>query len=110
MTSDDARPMRPRCSNVTSMVAYRTAPDPQETGWPKGIPYIIGNEGCERFSFYGMRAILFVYISYLLRNSGLTEALSERHATEVVHTFFAGVYALPMVGAVIADRWWGKYP
>jgi POT family proton-dependent oligopeptide transporter len=92
------------------MVAYRTAPDPQETGWPKGIPYIIGNEGCERFGFYGMRAILFVYISYLLRNSGVTEELSERHATEVVHTFFAGVYALPMVGAVIADRWWGKYP
>jgi len=92
------------------MVAYRTAPDPEETGWPKGIPYIIGNEGCERFSFYGMKAILFVYISYLLRHSGVTEALAEGHATEVVHTFIAGVYALPMVGAVIADRWWGKYP
>ncbi len=92
------------------MVAYRTAPDPDETGWPKGIPYIIGNEGCERFSYYGMRAILFVYVSHLLLASGVTEELAERHATEVVHTFFAGVYALPMVGAVIADRWWGKYP
>ena len=95
MTSDDARACRPALYNVLSMVAYRTAPDPEETGWPKGIPYIIGNEGCERFSFYGMRAILFVYISFLLRNSGVTDALSERHATEVVHTFFAGVYACP---------------
>ncbi|MFT3927922.1 MAG: hypothetical protein QM778_35670 [Myxococcales bacterium] len=91
------------------MVAYRTAPDPAETGWPKGIPYIIGNEGCERFSFYGMNAILFVYLSHLLLGSGVTKQLAETRATAVVHTFVAGVYALPMVGAVIADRWWGKY-
>lgn len=92
------------------MVAYRTAPDPQETGWPKGIAYIIGNEGCERFSFYGMKAILFVYIGHLLRESGLAAEVAERQALEVVHTFVAGVYALPMIGAVIADRFWGKYP
>ena len=37
------------------MAKYLTAPDPNETGWPKGVKYIIGNEGCERFSFYGMK-------------------------------------------------------
>jgi proton-dependent oligopeptide transporter, POT family len=47
---------------------YLTAPDPDEKGWPGGIKYIIGNEGCERFSYYGMRAILFLYIVSLFAN------------------------------------------
>ena len=38
---------------------YQTAPLLTDR-MPKGIPYIIGNEAAERFSFYGMRAILFV--------------------------------------------------
>jgi POT family proton-dependent oligopeptide transporter len=91
------------------MAEYRTAPDHNETGWPKGVPYIIGNEGCERFSFYGMKAILFVYLTFLLNQSGVTGQLAEKQATDVFHTWVAGVYALPMIGAMIADRWWGKY-
>ena len=47
---------------------FLAAPDPDEKGWPKGIKYIIGNEGCERFSYYGMRAILFVYLVGLFIN------------------------------------------
>ena len=35
---------------------YRTSPDQATTAWPPGIPYIVGNEACERFSFYGMKA------------------------------------------------------
>ncbi len=92
------------------MSVYRTAPDHEETGWPRGVPYIIGNEGCERFSFYGMKAILFVYLTQLWASDGLSGALAERKATDIVHTFNAGVYALPMVGALLADRFWGKYP
>ena len=91
------------------MAVYRTAPDHHETGWPKGVPYIIGNEGCERFSYYGMKAILFVYLTQMLTANGVLSALAERQATDVVHTFNAAVYALPMVGALIADRLWGKY-
>ncbi len=91
------------------MSAYRSAPDHEQTGWPEGVPYIIGNEGCERFSFYGMKAILFVYLTQLWGEAGLG-ALAERKATDTVHTFNAGVYALPMVGALLADRFWGKYP
>jgi len=33
-------------------------------GMPPGIPYIVGNEAAERFSFYGMRAILFVFMTH----------------------------------------------
>ena len=40
---------------------YRTAPQQLET-MPPGIPFIVGNEAAERFSFYGMRAILGLYL------------------------------------------------
>lgn len=38
------------------------APPLSEARIPRQIPYIIGNEGCERFSFYGMRNILTVFL------------------------------------------------
>ena len=94
---------------------YLTAPDPNETGWPKGVPYIIGNEACERFSYYGMRAILQIHMTALFAaqiiGEKTEEALlgAELHAQETVHLFAAGVYAFPMIGAVIADRLLGKY-
>lgn len=89
---------------------YRTAPDQHTTGWPPGIPYIVGNEACERFSFYGMRAILFVHLAYLYAAAQLNSDQSNAMATYVTHLFMAGVYALPMIGAIIADRFAGKYP
>ncbi|MBI1311536.1 MFS transporter [bacterium] len=88
---------------------YLTAPDPNETGWPKGVPYIIGNEGCERFSFYGMKSILQIHLTMLFVATGLMQATAEEHAQEMVHLFVAGVYALPMIGAIISDRLAGKY-
>jgi POT family proton-dependent oligopeptide transporter len=88
---------------------YRTAPDPNETGWPKGVPYIIGNEACERFSYYGMRANLVPYLTTLYIATSLAEDAAGRQASEDVHLFFAGVYALPMIGAIISDKLLGKY-
>lgn len=89
---------------------HRTHPDPKQTGWPKGIGYIVWNEGCERFSFYGMRAILWLYVVMLYKQSGLEHHVAEHYATSTTHLFNAGVYALPMIGALIADRLLGKYP
>ena len=89
---------------------HLTAPDPQETGWPKGVPYIIGNEGCERYSYYGMRAILYLYVVHLYEHvEKLAQDAAGTEATRVVHDFGAAVYALPMIGALIADRLLGKY-
>jgi POT family proton-dependent oligopeptide transporter len=90
-------------------LAYRTAPDQETKAWPPGIPYIIGNEACERFSFYGMRAILYVHLAALYTAAGLVTASAEGMATYVTHLFMAGVYALPMIGALVADRFAGKY-
>lgn len=88
----------------------RTSPDPNLTGYPPGIKYIIGNEGCERFSYYGMRAILYVYIVGLYINlRGMDGEQAKMEATAAYHLFGAAVYALPLIGAMLADRLLGKY-
>jgi POT family proton-dependent oligopeptide transporter len=75
---------------------------------PRQIPYIIANEGCERFSFYGMRNILTPFlISTLLLF--LPEADRAGEAKHVFHTFVIGVYFFPLLGGWIADRFFGKY-
>lgn len=101
--------VNPQLDGTTFMAKYLTAPDPNETGWPKGVKYIIGNEGCERFSFYGMKSILQVHLTTLFVAGGMYEELGEENAQEMVHLFVAGVYAFPMIGAIIADRLLGKY-
>ena len=88
----------------------RTEPDHTLTTYPRGIPWIILNEGAERFSFYGMRAILYVYIVGLYMNlRGLSEADATVEGKAGFHLFTAAVYALPMIGAMMADRLLGKY-
>ena len=84
-----------------------TLPDPKAP-IPKQIRYIIGNEGCERFSFYGMRNVLTVFlVSSLLLY--LPEADRARGAKDVFHTFVIGVYFFPLLGGWLADRFFGKY-
>ncbi|HHM06030.1 MAG TPA: MFS transporter [Gammaproteobacteria bacterium] len=88
---------------------YRTAPLPSPT-LPPGIPYIIGNEAAERFSFYGMRAILVVFMTqYLMDSEGTLATMSEEEAKGYFHLFVSAVYFLPLLGALLADGVWGKY-
>ena len=57
------------------MPKYREAPE-SRAGMPGGIPYIIGNEASERFSYYGMRAILVVFMTqYLVTGSGVLDVM-----------------------------------
>jgi len=78
------------------------APPAPSARFPFQFRYIIGNEACERFSFYGMRSILVVFMTqHLLMTKG--------QATGVFHLFVAGCYLMPLLGAFIADRFLGKY-
>ena len=85
-----------------------SAPADSAARIPRQIPFIIGNEGCERFSFYGMRNILTVFlVSSLLAH--LPQADRAGAAKDVFHTFVIGVYFFPLLGGWLADRFWGKY-
>ncbi|HHH45353.1 MAG TPA: MFS transporter [Gammaproteobacteria bacterium] len=91
------------------MTAYRTAPLPGP-GLPAGIPYIIGNEAAERFSFYGMRAILVVFMTqYLLNAGGTLDTMGEAEAKGWYHLFVSAVYFTPLLGALLSDGVLGKY-
>ena len=76
---------------------------------PRQIPYIIGNEACERFSFYGMRNILVPFLITSLMLAYAPEAERQGIAKDVFHTFVIGVYFFPLLGGWLADRFYGKY-
>lgn len=92
-------------------MAYRTTPDPNRKGMPPGIAHIIGNEAAERFSFYGMRGILVVFMSQYLHLLGAYagEAMPKTEAIENFHIFVAAVYFTPFLGGLLADAFFGKY-
>jgi POT family proton-dependent oligopeptide transporter len=88
---------------------YLTAPVPTDK-MPPGVPYIVGNEAAERFSFYGMRAILVVFMTkYLVGANGQPDHMSDVQAREWFHFFVASAYFFPLFGAIIADVFLGKY-
>jgi POT family proton-dependent oligopeptide transporter len=77
---------------------------------PPGLPYIVGNEAAERFSYYGMKAILVVFMTtYLMDSSGALKTMSQGEATFWYHIFGMANYFVPVLGAIIADAVWGKY-
>jgi len=70
--------------------------------YPKSIGFIVGNEFCERFSFYGMKAILSIYFKSKLH-------YSEDSATVIYHAFTMLCYFTPIFGAMLADQFFGKF-
>jgi POT family proton-dependent oligopeptide transporter len=88
---------------------YATKP-PNITTMPPGVPYIIGNEAAERFSFYGMRSILIVFMTtYLVNQMGQLAPMGDAQARAWFATFVSAVYFLPILGAVLAEGFLGKY-
>lgn len=88
---------------------YRTTPT-QTSRMPGGVPYIIGNEAAERFSFYGMKGILTVFMTqHLLNAAGNPAYMSDEQAKSVYHLFTSAAYFFPLLGALLADIVLGKY-
>ena len=87
-------------------------PPAEAVRFPRAVPFIIGNEVAERFSYYGMRAILPTFLVAQFFNPTHSAALTagaEAQANDFVHSFAALGYALPVVGALLADWVLGKY-
>ncbi len=90
-------------------VAYRTRPA-ATAAMPPGIPFIVGNEAAERFSFYGMKTILVVFMTqHLLSSAGRPDFMTETQARESLHLFVASAYFFPIIGGIVADAFLGKY-
>ncbi len=72
---------------------------------PPQTKFIVGNEACERLSYYGVVAILTGYATMLF--GGGEQGGIE--AKKIVHDWKSLTYLLPLIGAFVADRYWGRY-
>lgn len=70
-------------------------------GHPRGLTILFLTEMWEKFSFYGMRALLVYYMTKSL-------LISPAGASLVYGLYTAIVYLTPILGGIIADRWLGK--
>ncbi|CAK1554112.1 unnamed protein product [Leptosia nina] len=70
--------------------------------YPKSVAFIVTNEFCERFSYYGMRTILSLYLRDKL-------GYTDNGATVIYHVFTMFAYFFPLLGAMIADSWLGRF-
>src|ERR1051325_2742195 len=88
---------------------YLTAPLKTDR-MPPGVPYIVGNEAAERFSYYGMNSILVVFMTkYLMDRQGHPVHMSAAQADAWYHFFVGWVYGLPLLGAFLGDAVLGKF-
>jgi proton-dependent oligopeptide transporter, POT family len=69
---------------------------------PRGLATLFFTEMWERFSYYGMRAFLILYMVHALN-------FDDKHAGSVYGTYTGSAWALAVVGGIIADRWLGQY-
>ncbi len=88
---------------------YLTTP-PKIATMPPGVPYIVGNEAAERFSYYGMNSVLTIFMTtYLVNKVGHLDVMAPARAEAWYHTFVTSLYLLPILGAVLADAIFGKF-
>jgi POT family proton-dependent oligopeptide transporter len=80
---------------------------PQWFGHPRGLSTLFFTEMWERFSYYGMRAFLILYMTASVANGGL--GFDDRHAATVYGNYVGSVWLTPIIGGFIADRLLGQY-
>jgi len=71
------------------------------SGHPKGLYVLFATEMWERFNYYGMRAILVLF---------MTKALlwNDEFSTNLYGSYLGLIYLTPLVGGFMADRYWGN--
>ncbi|KAL9254041.1 NRT1/ PTR FAMILY 8.3-like protein [Drosera capensis] len=74
----------------------------QNTGKWKACPFILGTECCERLAYYGIATNLVSYLTSKLHESNVSAARN-------VNTWTGTCYLAPLIGAVLADAYWGRY-
>src|SRR2546423_8221368 len=77
-------------------------------GHPRGLTTLFFTEMWERFSYYGMRAILFLYMTTALAKGGL--AFDTPYAGLIMGTYTSGVHWSPLIGGGVAGKRRGGRP
>jgi peptide/histidine transporter 3/4 len=85
-----------------SIDIHGNPPLKQTTGNWKACPFIFANECCERLAYYGIAKNLITYFTNELHETNVSAA---RH----VMTWQGTCYITPLIGALIADAYWGRY-
>lgn len=84
-----------------------SAPKTEPGRFPSQVKFIVGNEACERFSYYGMKSILAGYITGKVLEGGLGQ--TKDTSTEIIHLFVSANYFMPLLGAWLSDKLIGRY-
>src|SRR5882762_9381926 len=100
---DHARASEPRARRAERPLRV-TSPPPDSSwfGHPRGLSTLFFTEMWERFSYYGMRGFLILYMTKAL---GFTDP----HAGAVYGNYVGSVWLAAIFGGIIADRWLGHY-
>ena len=76
--------------------------EPKFFGHPRGLSTLFFTEMWERFSYYGMRGFLILYMTKAL-------AFTDAQASNAYTTYVSSVWLTPILGGLIADAWLGQY-
>ncbi|KAM0826275.1 hypothetical protein ACQ4PT_068985 [Festuca glaucescens] len=74
----------------------------EKTGRWRACPFILGNECCERLAYYGISTNLVTYLTKKLHDGNASAARN-------VTTWQGTCYLTPLIGAILADAYWGRY-
>src|SRR3979490_816062 len=74
---------------------------PAAKGHPKGLYILFATEMWERFNYYGMRAILVLFMTKAL-------LFDKVFASSLYGSYTSLIYLTPLLGGYIADRYWGN--
>ena len=115
--------------DTPKMATTDTTPEKTLFGHPRGLTWLFTTEMAERFSYYGMRAILVLYlVNFLLLPGHAEHAIGYASIKNLFESLFNGgqplavqpfssliygnytafVYLTPFFGGLIADRWIGQ--
>jgi proton-dependent oligopeptide transporter, POT family len=93
--------------NAAAVAGGITAKDSQWFGHPRGVSTLFFTEMWERFSYYGMRAFLILYMVAPVEKGGL--GFDVKHSADIYGYYTGSVWALSIGGGLVADWLLGQY-
>ena len=96
-------------STILDAPEVRETPDQgMRFGHPRGLSTLFFTEVWERFSYYGMRALLVLFMTAAVAGSNGGLGMNVRNSTAIYGLYTSMVYLLALPGGWIADKLWGQ--